>query len=115
MVANGNGLEAGPPSSDGTASPYAALGNAVLTAASAFEEHAASDPTSLGISVSMTGQREFLVQGRFDEVTQTLQLRLRIMQSNGDLSSLMARALISSTGLRMLHLDQLQNIWLIMP
>ncbi|KAK9811046.1 hypothetical protein WJX73_009199 [Symbiochloris irregularis] len=71
-------------SPDGLGSPYAALGDAVLTAASAFEEqHGEGHAGSLGITVPVTGQREFLVQGRISSGTHTLELRLRIMQPNG--------------------------------
>lgn len=72
-------------SPDGSCSPYAVLGDAVLTAATVLEEQGSGegDAASMGITVPMTGQREFLVQGRIADDGQALELRLRIMQPNG--------------------------------
>lgn len=84
-VADAAGGEGGQASPEVGSSPYAALGDAVLTAALSFEGHSTGErsPASLGITVPVTGQREFLVQGRIREGTQALQLRLRIMLPDG--------------------------------
>ena len=93
----------------------------MLTAASAFEEHSSGEggePGSLGFTVPMTGHREFLVQGRISEGTQTLELRLRIMQANGACawpSFCSCRSDLASVGVLLLALVAQASHMLVIP